>query len=196
MSERIAELLDRYELIPEGDKELYAYGLHELGITLLNIATVVAIGALLGCIVESMVFLLAYVPLRRSAGGYHAKTELGCYFATTAIITAALAVVVYVPASVLFYLLLQLAVSALAFAIAPVAAERKPLDKKETEIYREYSRKILFLLMGLSVFFGAFQMNSLLRTVSVAVCTLTALLLLGLLHQRAAQSAKAEDKNL
>lgn len=195
MSERIADLLERSELIPEGDRALYVYGLHELGVTLLNIATVVAIGALLGCVLESIVFLLAYVPLRRCAGGYHAKTETGCYFATTILITAALAAVVYIPANVVFYLLLQLAVSALAFAIVPVAAERKPLDKEETEIYRKESRILLFLLMGLSVFFGAFEFNSLLRTVSIAVLTLTLLLLLGLWHQKASGSQKTEQSD-
>jgi accessory gene regulator B len=63
------------EIISVEDNELYEYGLHQSFILLANIFTTILVGWIFNMMIESIIFLLAFVPLRSYAGGYHAKRQ-------------------------------------------------------------------------------------------------------------------------
>jgi len=52
--------------------------------TTLTSLLIVATSALIGEIITGLIFIMFYVPVRVCAGGYHAKTFLGCNFASIA----------------------------------------------------------------------------------------------------------------
>ena len=79
LSGKIAESLTNSGVITTEDRELYEYGLHHGLLMIINLLTTVVIGLLFKMVWQSFVFMIAYIPLRTYAGGYHAKTQFRCY---------------------------------------------------------------------------------------------------------------------
>jgi accessory gene regulator B len=67
-----------------------------------------AIGLALSFLAESMVFLATYMLIRTYAGGYHAKTQLGCYIFSTVAVTVILLGIKHITFSCFIYLLATL----------------------------------------------------------------------------------------
>lgn len=79
LSHRIKDNLVRSNVIKEEDAEIYIYRLNQTLVYVFNVSSALIIGWIFGEILEIVVFMDAYIPLRSFAGGYHAKTPLRCY---------------------------------------------------------------------------------------------------------------------
>lgn len=90
MIEKITNYFVVNELIKDEDKEIYAYGLHQGLLILLNIATTILIGFMFRAVWESILFMIVYTPLRTYGGGYHAKSEVRCYLFSIVLILVVL----------------------------------------------------------------------------------------------------------
>ena len=75
LSERIADGFEKQRVITSEDKEIYRYGVQQGWNLLLNLLTTIVIGVVCGMFWESVLFIVAYMPLRSFAGGFHAKTH-------------------------------------------------------------------------------------------------------------------------
>lgn len=80
ISSRILKYLLQSEVI-EDTKEVrnyYQYGIEITVSSLFGFALVFLIGLLFGNLLESLIFLMCFLPLRQFTGGYHAKTYFYC----------------------------------------------------------------------------------------------------------------------
>lgn len=145
LTKNSVEILIRNGIIEESEKEVYRFGISGLYRFLMNIITSIIIGALFGMLWQTILFSAAYIPLRRFAGGYHAKTPGRCYFLSCLLVVGVLMLLKHVAFSVTAVLILIVAASAIVFIKAPVASENKPLLDQEKVLYREKARRILLL---------------------------------------------------
>ena len=113
-------------LIPSADVSLYIWALDYLFFNLLTWGTLLFLGFVFNCVPRCLLFLILYLPLRIYAGGFHAKTKIGCYLISA---FTFLFVVLY-PADTTIH--------------SPVSATNKPLDDLEALHYKKMARKILF----------------------------------------------------
>jgi accessory gene regulator B len=90
MLDEFVEVLVNNDIINNDEKIIYKYGIEQGSLIVINIITTVIIGMLFGMVIESIVFMFTYIPLRTYAGGYHAKNQLLCYFISIIMITVAL----------------------------------------------------------------------------------------------------------
>lgn len=60
-------------------KEIIEYGLHQGKVMLVWVLTVLSLGYIFHILEQSILFLIAFVSLRRFAGGYHAESQEVCY---------------------------------------------------------------------------------------------------------------------
>lgn len=150
IAERITEELEDNQIIKSEDRELYVYGFNQ-GITiLLNLITTLCIGLLFGCVVELLVFMAAYIPLRSFAGGYHAKTPLRCYLSSIVMLIIVSVAIQYVTLEIWIHYVI-VAVSAIVIAVlAPVEDRNKPLDEIEMKVYKQ--RTIFIVIIEIAVF--------------------------------------------
>lgn len=156
LSQMITEKLITQKIIPDDQEELYSFGFNQ-GITMiLNIITTLAIGFLLGEVLNSILFLAAYIPLRNYAGGYHAPTPLKCYLSSIGIMSAVLIMIKLIDgldpnfktsllglgrnSTFVVAFLLGAFVCAL---YAPQEDKNKPLDELEKKVYK---RRTLIVL--------------------------------------------------
>ncbi len=163
--------------IKEEDKEIYAYGLKQAIITFFNIVLAIIIGFIFKLPLQSLLFLLLYVPIRSYAGGYHARTQKLCYFLSILMTVVVLYLYDAVPWTNLT-VIITAAVSALViFILAPIGDKNKPLDQLETKVYRK--KTLIILSVELLILAGAMLLNiSTIYIISVLVFVSLALMLL------------------
>ncbi|MBR2407805.1 MAG: accessory gene regulator B family protein [Lachnospiraceae bacterium] len=179
MSERITEWLLANEAIPREDKEIYRYGIQQGMIALVNLGTTMIIGMVFGKLLESLLFMTAYIPLRSFAGGYHAKTAVRCYFFSIVMISAVLWVMRYVTYSSLIFGWLTAISGSVIWFLVPVEDRNKPLDDVEKVVYRKRARGIVLAESILSLLAIFCNWKCLGMCMTLFLCVLALMLLLG-----------------
>ena len=154
MSKVVDRMIDRMILdgtIEEEDKEIYEYGLTQGIIMLFNVIVTLLIGVLLHSVVETLLFMAVYMPLRSYAGGVHAKTQLRCLVYSFSMVAIILEVIKYFPNN-LYIIAAMLVFSVVTVCLlAPVESENKPLDEDEVKRYGRKARLILFFYVGITI---------------------------------------------
>lgn len=142
------KLLSNGTIIDE-DKELYIYGLFMLLSQLMFFIIACIFGLILGCVLESIIFYIAFQFIRRYAGGYHASTETRCEILSTLSILACIVVIklskTYDFQTVL--LLITILSAVCIFVFCPLDTPEKPLSDKEFKYFRKVSWIILFVII-------------------------------------------------
>ena len=156
---KLSEALARRGIFSLEDAEVYAYGLELLLSTAISILLVILISVLFSHPLSWLFFLLAFIPLRLTAGGYHANTHLMCIIVFS--VGYAALMTLYVTTAGFFSPMLLTAVSAVCFCLdlwlSPVPTPNKPLADKEKRVNRRRSlliAAVCLLLTALSFFAG------------------------------------------
>ena len=79
ISNGIADMLWTQGIIQEDDIDKCKYGIDLFISSFLEIISILAIAAILGNFIETVLLFVFFVPLRIYAGGYHADTKLKCF---------------------------------------------------------------------------------------------------------------------
>lgn len=168
LTNALVKALIEKRIIEKSEKEIYRFGISQLLFFLMGIMASFVLGILCGMLWQSLLFSAAYIPLRRYAGGFHAKTPGRCYFLSCLLIVCVLMLLKHVAFSVTAVLILTVAASAVVFMKSPVASENKPLLDKEKVWYREKARKIL-LLEGIAAMVLTFYSVTVASCIAVAI---------------------------
>ncbi len=184
VSDKVIESLIATGVVPLEDKALYQYGLEQGVFMIINALSAILIGFILGMLWQSVVFMLSYIPIRSYAGGYHASTQLKCYWLSNAVIFIVLMGVKLIPWNFSIILIISLCAAMIIFWLAPVEDLNKPLRQIEIVIYKRRAR-ILFALL-LSVAFLLWFAGNIQTSVSIvmALQLVSAMLVLGVLKNR------------
>ena len=149
VSSKIVSVLASRSVINKDDAELYDYGFFILLSQLLYFIIALATGIILKIIPQSVIFYLAFLLIRKYAGGYHASTEARCEIFSTLSIVGSITVV---KLSEIYdfktALLVISAVSAVCiFIFSPLDTPEKPLSQKEFNYFRKISWLILLAII-------------------------------------------------
>lgn len=128
-------------VVADEDAEIYEYGLQLLLSTIINILIIILISLTMGQPFVWLFFILAFIPLRITAGGYHAKTNFLCIisFTSTFFIFVLLIQTMELFSSALYFWICALFSLCMVFALSPVQASNKPLTPKEAAHNRKKS---------------------------------------------------------
>ena len=145
----IAKQWARNGIIHTEDREAYQYGVELLLSTLLNVVAMLSISIVIGDTWLFVPYLGSFIPLRLSAGGYHAKNNLCCILLNASIYIVGLTAVLLVPT----YLFAPLCIAecclslVVSIVFAPVSARNKPLTTSEYKRNRRLSLALESLLL-------------------------------------------------
>lgn len=179
LSEKWAHQLAMHDVIPAEDEALYSYGFRQGAVFLLNIATMLCIGWRMGMVKESITFMLAYLPLRRMAGGYHARTQLRCYLLGIVLTVSVLLAVKWLPWNLYLCSVLLIVSTGIIIWLAPVEDQNKPLDEMEKERYAKKVRRMLKLEYGVCTGMILIKQRYLAMTIVASLVGLGILLIIG-----------------
>lgn len=153
LSNKAATRLCNTLKLEEGLIPVYAYGLELLLAAILNILLIILVAFFLHFPYAWIFFLSAFIPLRVTAGGYHAGTHFRCTVVCLVafILTIALATYIldtYRPVVSIISCLFNLATI---ICLSPVQAVQKPLTPNERRINRKRSLALAFLFCWVSL---------------------------------------------
>lgn len=164
ISENIVQTLEDNQTIKNEEREIYRYGIQQGLTIILNLITTLVIGLVCGMVWQSIVFTVAYIPLRSFAGGYHEKTPERCYVFSIVLMFAILLVMRFVTFTRLICSIILFVSSTIIVLLSPVEDKNKPLDELENKVYRK--RALLIWASELTVAFVCL----LFRQVHLAIC--------------------------
>ena len=67
-------------IICETEKDIYQYGIECIYLMIINYLSLFVIAIIMGMFKELLLLSCSFIPLRKNAGGFHAKTKIRCYF--------------------------------------------------------------------------------------------------------------------
>lgn len=184
LSGKIAESLTNSGIITTEDKELYEYGLHHGLLMIINLLTTVVIGLLFKMVWQSFVFMLAYIPLRTYAGGYHAKTQFRCYLLSIVIMLAALFGIKQIPWTSSIGIGLTLCAVGIILYLSPVEDKNKPLNQVEVKVYGNRARLILFIEIVVMLVMIVLKQQQVAYCIAAEFVALSIMLILGFMKNK------------
>ena len=179
LSDRIADAFVQTHIIPQEDREVYRCGVQQLLRYLVSFAATLIIGILCGMLWQCAVFMAGYVPLRHSAGGFHAKTPLRCSLFSAVLTVAALLLIRFLSGTAAGCAVTLLLSAVCILLLAPVGSENKPLDETERRIFRRRTRVMTALLTAAAFGMMLMHMTGLCACLATASAVLSAMLMLG-----------------
>lgn len=106
------------------------------------------IGITLNMFVESILFLLCFIPLRIFAGGYHAQKQLRCYMMSTITTICILYLIAFLQENInIVEIGIYIISTYTIWQLVPVPDKNKPLELYEQNKYRRKVHTILSIEM-------------------------------------------------
>jgi len=146
LGKRIAQFFYVNSIIKEKeDIEVYAYGLEILISSLSSILAVLLIGIFCNQLIGSILFFLAFIPLRTYSGGYHAKTHAMCFVILIVVYIINLISISYIADSIIVNAILMSMMfsSVVIYTLAPIDDKNKRLSEMQKKKYRRIALYIL-----------------------------------------------------
>jgi len=135
------------ETFDEGDVEVYAYGFEMFWENVLALGFIQISGIIIGLGLETMFFLLAFLSMRRCAGGFHASTSGRCFLSSLLIYAIFLLLLFVIPQWIVGYVAMICVGASIApiLKLAPFRDKGTPLGPNLTKKFRKMSRIILVI---------------------------------------------------
>ena len=142
MSRNISSFFIAHGIIPENEKEVYSYSFEILFSTIINFLALLIISIISHTFLETMLYILGFVPLRQITGGYHAKNHVRCFLILMFSYTLFLIILLFMPKTHLFiFTITNIVVSTvLVLVFAPSEDKNKPLSEDEFTHFKKASR--------------------------------------------------------
>lgn len=148
LSEFLTEKLLLNNSIFEEERELFIYGFFTMFSFTVFFVLASVFGLVLKCFIESILFYIAFMFIRRFAGGYHAATEVRCSIISTLCIFISILIIklslVYGFQTVLS--VISLFSSIIIFFLCPLDTPEKRLTQKEFKRFRKKSRITVLII--------------------------------------------------
>lgn len=179
VSRRLVEFLAENKVIVSEDKPIYIYGIEQGILMFINICTTLVLGILFNKLLASLVFMVAYIPFRSYAGGYHAKTKMRCYlFSVGMLIICFMGIDILGQNESIGNLVLCIALGVIA-VLVPVADVNKPLSLKEQQVFRKRALIILLVIVVIMMIFNGLGNKEIARTLQIVIISVGAMVTLG-----------------
>lgn len=187
LSSNLVNTAIQRKVIDRSNTDEYAFGLNAFFTVIFNIISAMIIGVIMNMLFEIVLFIITYKLLRKYVGGGHSKTSIRCYISSCITYIIALIGIKYYPISANITTLIVIICACIMFIIAPVEAEKKPLDDVERVVFKRRSRitvvicTIIFLLLHYISYIPYGYYCSVVIAVSIIVVTI--FLIEGKMHQ-------------
>ncbi len=147
ISSGIADMLWTQGIIQEDDIDKCKYGIDLFVSSFLEIFSILAIAAVLGNFIETILLFVFFIPLRIYAGGYHADTKLKCYLISLVMYGFSYAIAKIVPSELFALINVVGTVFSLIIVLikAPIIHTNKTVNDIERKNYRKISIQICLI---------------------------------------------------
>lgn len=156
LAERVAYFFVEKNIIRLEEKEVYAYGYEIMLSEIVNWIITIIIAVITGTIIETFIYMLAFMRLRGAVGGFHANSHMGCIIISALVYILCLYIIYQTPMDI-YWILVGVGLilhMELVVTIAPVAHPNKPfINEWEYLKFRKKSCRLSFIYSGICIMF-------------------------------------------
>lgn len=134
-----------YQIIESKEADIYRFGIECLILKIITLGIFGIIALLLKKPMEFIIILFSFILIRRSAGGYHAKTKHGCILFSSCSMLVSL-LLCELQFTLFFYILVLIVIDIGFIFIAPVDNEKSRFNEAEKEFFKRKTYKTLFIM--------------------------------------------------
>ena len=155
MASSLAHYFAGKDLYPVEKTNVYSYGFELLLSTFANALGILLLSFILGVVPGAILFSVAFISIRVTAGGYHAKHHWSCFLTVIVVFLFFALVSKYISAALVLPYIAFSAVTALVLILifSPVEADNKPLGKEQKKKLRTQSLILVGVNTALAVVF-------------------------------------------
>lgn len=180
--------------LKEEDRNIYKYGYQVMIEFFINVIVSIAIAVLFQAYEIVIVFTIAYLLIRGYAGGYHARTSLGCFCLSACILISVIVIVQFIDAvNPARWLLLvpEVIVTPFILWLAPVPVESRPVSDNERVHFRKKVWQIYCIELTTALIMLYFGLTTYAMSVLAVHTVLFVIIMLQIVkNQKAARTAK------
>lgn len=155
----------------EEKEEIIRYGLDKIKNSCMMSAVTLLMGYAFHVLLQSIVFLICFIALRKYAGGYHADTQKRCYVISVLIIAVALWATRYKPDNSECFVFIQSLNFIILCFLVPVDSKNRRLEQWEKERYGKKAKVQIFCMYMLCLILYLDKKQSI--AVAIGVANLT-----------------------
>jgi len=153
LSNKVTCFFVTHGIIKSEDKEVYSYSFQILFATVLNLLALCVLSIITGTVIETLLYLFAFVSLRQAAGGYHAKNHFRCFLLFMTAYAAFLSLIKFFPSQ---YIAIATLICVpltlfLVFIFSPIDDPNKPFSENEIIKLKRKSRIVVVCLAMLAI---------------------------------------------
>lgn len=174
-AERITRKLQENNKINSEQYEICRFGFKQGLTIILNAITMIVIGAVMCELWQTIIFIIAYVPLRSNAGGYHAKTAMKCYIYSIFLMIAVLLALKHLILTRFICIIIIIMSDVIIILLAPVEDNNKLLDSTEKIIYKK--RTLIITILENIIYF----ISMILELQKVYLCIVLVLIVMSIM---------------
>lgn len=179
ISQYISQTLGDEGIIKKDEIDVCKYGIEYFIISVLEILSVLLLSAFVGNFACTLIYFIAFIPLRIYSGGYHADSKIGCYLILISVYALFSLIVKYLPTNYYAVIgLVSITLTAITIlALSPMMHDNKNFNDIEIAFYRKVSIKIMItetvlIIAGIfiiphSIFFFSFSLGQLAVSLSM-----------------------------
>lgn len=159
IADATANWLVKANAIKSEDQKLYSYATYSFLFATAPLILTMIIGIFMHMFLESILFILPFVIIRKFSGGFHLKSPTVCIFVSTGIIIAFLCAVKFVLNQGIYW---PVAIATVLCAVqlfikSPIDSEARKLSEREVVIFGRLARCFVVVGLILIVIFGLLQ---------------------------------------
>lgn len=162
LANKIAQKLIAFGAAPQTNYQIIRFGLELMISSLIGILIVAVISTLCGFPFLWILFLAAFIPLRTTAGGYHASTHARCNIVFAVIYLFCVTVCMFVTLSTISYVIISAISAVVVYLFSPVEAINKPLNAERKRNNRMRSIAITLFNLLIAIVLWIIHYNKLL----------------------------------
>ena len=179
----VTQILIDSGVIEEENCEVYHFGLEMAFAMFLNLITTIMIGLLFRMLLESIVFLLLFIPLRSYAGGFHASNHFKCYWLSQFSVIAVLCLVQHFKYFVISPFGISVAATCVViiFSCSPIPDLNRLYDEIEIYVFRKRARIVLLIELVVTAIFHLLEIRTYLAITICVYILVGCVILIGIL---------------
>lgn len=173
LSKKMTLFFIKKKVIEENKREIYDYCFEILLSTIINMSAIIIIAIATRTYLELFLYVFSFMVLRATAGGYHAKTHIGCFLILMFFYLGFLLMVKLMPIITLRYFSIAYSIISLilVFLLAPIESFNNPLSDNEK---RKLSRQSI--IATIAVIIVSVILHIFVPTMSLGFCLMSGML--------------------
>ena len=173
LSKRLTSFFVCRKIINEEDEAVYEYGLQLLLSTVANGLIALFIAIITGTLLQCVLYLSAFVVMRKTAGGYHANTHLGCCCILAVVLSCFISFIKIVPVDAyILFALFSIGFSVITiFLFSPLEHKNKPISSEDKIRLKRKSRIYILIISTIIIVFRILNFNTAMISVALGIFT-------------------------